>query len=188
MIETTATSASSEVSDQEIEQVERALVDSSARMPVLFFYSNSILWLIAATVFGFISSIKFHDPEFLANYSWLTYGRVLPVFQNTLVYGWAIQAGFGTSLWLMARLCRVTLRNPVLPVFGGVFWNIGVTIGVVEVLAGNSTGFEWLEFPRFVAGLLFIGYFLVAVWMLIMFRVRRAGTPYITFWYLLGAY
>ncbi len=188
MPDTTIASASPEVTDREIEQVERALVDASARMPVLFFYSNSILWLIGSTVLGFIASVKFHHPNFLADHSWLTYGRVWPAFLNMLTYGWAFQAGFGTSLWLMARLCRVTMRNPVLPVFGGVFWNVGVTIGVVEILAGHSTGIEWLEFPRYVATLLFIGYFLVAIWMLIMFRVRRPGIPYITFWYLIAAY
>src|ERR1044072_9088387 len=96
--------ASSEVSEHEIEQVERALVDSSARMPVLFFYSNGILWLFAATLLGVISSIKFHSPEFLANHQWLTLGRVWPAFMNALIYGWACQAGFGTSIWLMARL------------------------------------------------------------------------------------
>src|SRR5947209_8252319 len=76
------------VSSHDVEQVERALIDASARTPVLFFYTTAITWLIAATFFGFVASIKLSSPEFLGSWSWLTYGRVWPAYTNTLAYGW----------------------------------------------------------------------------------------------------
>ena len=70
---------------------------------------------------------------------------------NVMVYGWASMAGMGTAIWLMARLCRTTLRHPLLLVAGGGFWNLGVLLGVGGILLGDSTGYQWLEFPRYAA-------------------------------------
>jgi cytochrome c oxidase cbb3-type subunit 1 len=107
---------------------------------------------------------------------------------NMMVYGWASMAGMGTAVWLMARLCRTTLRFPLLLAAGGAFWNLGVLIGVGAILLGDSTGFQWLEFPRYVAVILFVAYTLMASWAVLMFRHRRGDQIYITQWFLLGAF
>src|SRR5213595_1869624 len=130
------------------EQLERAYIDASTRVPVLMFYTSAIAWLILGT----------------------------------------LMAGMGTAIWLMARLCRTVLRFPLLLVAGAAFWNIGVLIGVGAILLGDSTGFEWLEFPRYVAVILFIAYTLMGSWAVVMFRHRRGEQIYITQWYLLGAF
>ncbi len=179
--------ASSEVTSAEVAAVERALIDASTRAPVMFFFTTALTWLLAATFFGVIASIKMHAPEFLGNFSWLTYGRIWPAFTNTLVYGWGCPVAIGSSIWLLARLCRVALRSSMALIIGGIFWNIGVTVGVVSILSGNMRPFELLEFPRSAEALLFIAYSLVAVWGLIIFNSRREGPVYITTWYLLGA-
>ncbi|MEA3188813.1 MAG: cytochrome c oxidase cbb3-type subunit, partial [Chthoniobacter sp.] len=137
MMTQTAAPASGELTSAEVEAIDRALIDSSTRAPVMFFFTTALTWLLAATFFGLVASIKMHSPEFLGNYSWLTYGRVWPAFTNTLVYGWSCPVAIGVSIWLMARLCRVALRSPMVPVIGGIFWNIGVTVGVISILAGN---------------------------------------------------
>ncbi len=184
----TETPSSSAVTSIEVEAVDRALIDASTRAPVMFFYTTALTWLFAATVFGVIASLKMHAPEFLGGWPALTYGRIWPAFTNTLVYGWGCPAAIGTSIWLMARLCRVALRSPAALIIGGIFWNIGVTVGVISILSGNMRPFELLEFPRSAAILLFIAYSLVSVWGLIMFNKRRSGHIYITTWYLLGAF
>src|SRR5437867_1954894 len=97
-------------------------------------------------------------------------------------------AGMGTAIWLMARLCRATLRFPLLLAAGAAFWNVGVLIGVGAILLGDSTGFQWLEFPRYVAVILFVAYTLMGSWAVLMFRHRRGDQIYITQWYLLGAF
>ncbi len=107
---------------------------------------------------------------------------------NALAYGWASQAGMGTAIWLVARLTRVSLRRPTMLIFGTVFWNIAVTIGVGAILAGCGQGHEWLEFPPYVQFLLFVALLLVAAWGVTMFRLRRPGHAYICLWYLVGAF
>ena len=184
----TAAIADNEVTRGDVEQVERALIDASTRVPVLMFYTSAILWLLAGTLLAMLTSFKMHMPDLLGGVSFLTWGRLRPAHMNAMVYGWGVNVGIGTAIWLMARLCRTTLRHPLLLVAGAAFWNLGVTIGIIAIFAGDSTGHQWLEFPPYAAVILFVAYSLVVSWAILMFRFRRAGHIYITQWYLLAAF
>lgn len=164
----------------------RAIIDKSTRLPVLFFFTSAAAWLLIATVLGFISSTKLVAPGFLG-IDWLNFGRSQPAFQNALLYGWAFQAGMGVMIWMMARLCRTELKNPITLVVAGHFWNFGVAFGVIGILAGMGTPMKWLEFPSFVWPILLFSYSLVAVWLVVMFTARRKGHIFISQWYLLTA-
>lgn len=177
-----------EVSRSEVDQVERALIDASTRVPVLVFYTSAVVWLVLGTIFAALASFKMHMPDLLSGTAPLAWGRVRPAHMNIMLFGWASMAAIGTSIWLMARLCRTTLRHPLLLMTGAGFWNLGVFVGVVAILAGASTGYQWLEFPPYVAMILFVAYSLVMSWAMLMFRFRREGHIYITQWYLLGAF
>jgi cytochrome c oxidase cbb3-type subunit 1 len=183
-----APSVSSEVRTSEVEQVERALIDASTRVPVLMFYTFAIAWLLIGTVLAGFVSFRLHSPDLLANFSFLSWGRVRPAHSNIMIYGWASMAGMGTAIWLMARLCRTVLRYPLLLVAGAGFWNVGVLLGVGGILAGDSTGYQWLEFPPYAAVILFVAYSLIASWAVLMFRFRRGEQIYVTQWYLVGAF
>src|SRR3954466_7597879 len=179
---------SPEIPTSDVEQVERALIDASTRVPVLMFYTSAVVWLLIGTLLGGLTSFKSHMPDLLSGVSFLTYGRLRPAHMNVMLYGWASMVGIGTAIWLMARLSRTTLRHPLLLVAGAGFWNLGVLLGVGGILAGGSTGYEWLEFPPYASIVLFVAYSLVMSWALLMFRFRRGENIYITQWYLLGAF
>ena len=180
-------SSTPDVTRGEVEQVERALIDASTRVPVLMFYTSAVFWLLLGTILGGMTSFTLHMPDLFGGVSFLTWGRIRPAHMNVMVYGWASMAGIGTAIWLMARLCRTTLRHPLLLVAGAGFWNLGVFIGVIAILAGESTGYHWLEFPPYAAVVLFVAYTMVVSWAVLMFRFRREGHIYITQWYLIGA-
>ena len=180
--------ASASVTRSDVDQVERALIDASTRVPVLIFYTSAVVWLLLATLLALLTSLQLHMPDLLGGVSFLTWGRLRPAQMDVLLYGWASMVGIGTAIWLMARLSRTTLRYPLLLVAGAGFWNLGVFLGVSGILAGQSTGYEWLEFPPFAAVILFVAYSLVASWAVLMFRFRRTENIYITQWYLLGAF
>jgi cytochrome c oxidase cbb3-type subunit 1 len=152
------------------------------------FYTSAIVWLLIGTFLAMLVSIKMHSPDLLANCSFLTWGRVRPAHVDIMIYGWASMAGMGTAIWLMARLCRTILRSPLLLVAGAGFWNLGVMIGTAAVLSGQTTGYQWLEFPPYAAAVLLTAYILIMSWAVLMFRFRRGQQIYITQWYLLGAF
>jgi cytochrome c oxidase cbb3-type subunit 1 len=167
----------------------RSAIDRSVRLPVLFFFTSAAAWLAVSVVLGFIQSMKLHSPGFL-DYEclhFLHYGKSNPAFMGALVYGWAIQAGIGVCIWLMARLCRCEVKNPLTLIVAGHFWNLGVLLGVVGIFAGYGTSMEWLAFPKAVWPILFVAYSLVVVWLLTMFHRREPGEIYISVLYILGA-
>ncbi len=170
------------------EQLERAIIDASTRVPVLMFYASAMVWLLIGTLLAGFTVLKLHLPGWLSDISFLTWGRLRPVQMDIMIYGWASMVGMGTAIWLMARLCRTTLRHPLLLVTGTCFWNIGVLVGVTAILMGYSTGFQWLEFPPYAGVIILVAYALIISWAILMFRFRRGEQIYITQWYLLGAF
>ena len=89
--------------------VSSAEIDASCRAPVMLLFVSSVSWLLIAAGFGMLALLKFHSPSFLADCSWLTYGRVHPAHLNGAVYGFAAQAGLGVLLWILAHLGRTRL-------------------------------------------------------------------------------
>ncbi|MDX2080904.1 MAG: cbb3-type cytochrome c oxidase subunit I [Terrimicrobiaceae bacterium] len=171
-----------------LDSVERAQIDASTRLPVLLFFGSAIFWLLVGSLLGLISAWKMTHPGLLDGASWLTFGRLRPAHLNTVIYGWASAAGIGVGIWLMARLCRVALMHTKLLVTAAIFWNLGVLVGTLGIIAGDSRSIEWLEFPGYSTPILFVAYAFIGVWTIIMFRYRRPGHVYVSQWYLLAAF
>ena len=167
--------------------VGRARIDRSCALPCIAFFASSLFWLIVGTGLALIASVKFHHPQFLADISWLTFGRVRPAHLNAVAFGWGSMAGIGVTLWLMCRLCRVPLKFPAMLVVAAMIWNVGVTIGMIAILAGQSTGVEWLEFPTQAAFVLFISFAIVNIWAIVTFAARKTDHVYVSLWYLFAA-
>src|SRR5437773_10290400 len=108
------------------EQVERALIDASTRVPVLMFYTSSMSWLILGTLLAGFVSFKLHTPDMFSEISFLTWGLFWPAHMNVMVYGWASMAGMGTAIWLMAGLGRTGLRYRLLLLAGAGVRNLGL--------------------------------------------------------------
>jgi cytochrome c oxidase cbb3-type subunit 1 len=167
---------------------ERAEIDASTRGPVLLFFGSAVFWLLVGSVLGLLAAWKMTHPGLLDSLGFLTFGRIRPAHLNAVIYGWASSAGIGTGLWLMARLCRVPLMHSKLLVSAAVFWNLGVLVGVLGILAGDSRSIEWLEFPGYATPILFVAYACIGIWAVIMFRYRKPGHVYVSQWYLLAAF
>lgn len=162
-------------------------IDASCRLPLLAFFVSAAFWFLLSAVLGLIVSIKLHSPNFLAQCSWVTYGRLFPAQMDSLVYGFAAPAAFGVTLWLFCRLGRNRLVAPKLLLFAAKLWNIGVLVGTVGILAGDNTGFAWLEFPRYASPILFLAYLLVGIGAALTFHARRARQLFPSQWFLLAA-
>ena len=169
--------------------VEEAEVDRSVRGPVLMFFGSAITWLLVSLALSLVAAIKMHRPEFLTGYAFSTYGRVRPAATDALLYGWLSSAGIGIGLWLTARLSRARLVHGGFVTAAWGLWNLGITLGTFGIFNGESTSFEWLEYPRYASVLLTIAYALVAVWALMMFHARPRGqSVFIAQWYVLAAF
>ncbi|MEO7299824.1 MAG: cbb3-type cytochrome c oxidase subunit I [Verrucomicrobiota bacterium] len=162
-------------------------IDASCRYPVLLFFISAAVWFLFSAVLGLLAPIKFHSPNFFTHCPWLTYGRIHPVQLDSFVYGFAAQAAFGVTLWLFCRLGRTCLFAPKVLLLVAKIWNLGVLIGCAGILAGDSTGIAWLEFPRYASSILFAAYLLFGIWAVLTFHARRQRQLFPTQWYLLAA-
>jgi cytochrome c oxidase cbb3-type subunit 1 len=104
-----------------------------------------------------------------------------------LLYGFCIPAGLGVMLWIFSRLSQSELVLPLVPVVAANIWHLGVLVGTVAILIGDSTGFAWLEFPRGSSVLLFAAFLLIAVSAVATFGARRNRELYPSHWFLLAA-
>jgi cytochrome c oxidase cbb3-type subunit 1 len=144
-----------------VERLPARDIDLSCRTPLMLFFGAGLVWLFVGTLFTLIASIKLHGPGFLAHTPWLTFGRVDPAAANAVVYGFGVQVSLGVLLWMMCRLGGMRLLfQPALCV-AGFLWNLALAGGIVGILAGWSTGYEWLEMPHFAAVLMLVAYALI---------------------------
>lgn len=165
-----------------------AEIDQSCRLPLLLLLLSALAWLAAGSVLALIASVQLHAPAFFGNCPFFTHGHVKPAANNALIFGFASQAGIAVALWLFCRLGRTPLFRPLAVAIAAIFWNLGVTAGVVGIFAGDSTGFEWLEMPRYASSILFAAYAAFGVCALITFKLRREAVLYPSQWYLLAAF
>ncbi|HUE37558.1 MAG TPA: cbb3-type cytochrome c oxidase subunit I [Candidatus Acidoferrum sp.] len=162
-------------------------VDASCRVPLLALFGGAALWLVVGLALEIVASLTFHMPDLFACCQYLTYGRVLPAANDLIVYGFAIPAALGVILWIFARLSEAELVLPLVPIAAANIWHLGVFIGVVAILIGDSTGFAWLEFPRAASVLLFAAFMLIAISAFATFGERRERALQPPHWFLLAA-
>ena len=169
------------------ESVSAGEIDASCRLPLLVLFGHAAFWLLVSSAFGFLASLKFHAPNLLADCACLSYGRVHAVATTAFTYGFAIPAGLGVGLWIMARLGQNKVTQPWGIAFGGKLWNLGVLVSLVAILIGDSTGFENLEMPHYAGWFLWLGQLMIGLWSVLTLHHRRERPLQPSQWFLLAA-
>ncbi len=162
-------------------------IDASCRVPLLPLLGGAAIWLVIGLALSIVASLSFHNPDLFGDCRFFTYGRVLPAANDAIIYGFAIPAGLAVILWIFARLSESELLLPLVPIVAANIWHLGVLIGVVAILIGDSTGFAWLEFPRAGSILLFAAFLLIATSAMATFGARRERALQPPHWFLLAA-
>ena len=176
-------------------------IDSSIRYPLLGMIKPAAFWFVVSLIFGLIASIKLHSPGFLGNCEWLTYGKVEPVFWNSLIYGWLFNAGLACAFWLLVRLGGAPAGNGFLLTVSLSIWNVALVVGLIGILIGGTLPlnwresltvsgqlpYEWLEMPPFIAPILLASFIGMGLWGLLAFRERVHRASYASQWYVLAA-
>ena len=162
-------------------------IDSSCRLPLFTLFSGAAVWLVLSSVFGLAASMTFHKPSMFADCTVGTYGRAYPAWSHLLVYGFAIPSGLGVGLWLLARLGRVEVAKPFLIAIGAKLWHLGVLVGLVAIMNGQTSGYELFELPRYAAVILFLAFVLMAIWAFVTYSRRSEETLYPSQWFTLAS-
>lgn len=162
----------------------RLEADQSTAYVTFTFLCCAIVWLVLASTFGLISSIKLHNPEFLTEYAWLTFGRTRTLHLNMVAYGWCPMAAFGVAIWMLPRLLKTRLYGGRFALLGCMLWNAGLIAGLGSIAVGINDGLEWLEIPWQVSILLVLGGALIALPLVFTLRNRKVEHLYVSIWYM----
>ncbi|MDR4124696.1 cbb3-type cytochrome c oxidase subunit I [Yanghanlia caeni] len=166
------------------ELADRIKADQSTAYVCFVFLACAIIWLVLASVFGLISSIKLHYPEFLTQHEWLTFGRTRTLHLNMVAYGWCPMAAFGIAIWMLPRLLKTPLFGGRFALLGCMLWNAGLIAGLGSIAVGINDGLEWLEIPWQVSILLVIGGALIALPLVFTLVNRKVDHLYVSIWYM----
>lgn len=162
---------------------EVTVIDTHARGPLLLLIGSGLAWLVLSSVFALIASIQLHSPAFLGDCPWLTYGRTQALRETAFIYGWAANAGLAVALWVLGRLGGYPLRALNWVTVGTLFWNLGVTVGLIGIATGDMTSFALLQLPRYVQPLLAVAYCAIAISGVLAWHGRRTAGTYASQWY-----
>lgn len=166
---------------------DRVDADSSTAFPVFMFIAFACAWLLVGSFAGLTSSIKLHEPDWLVNQAWMTFGRLRTVHLNAVLYGWISNAALGVVLWVLPRLLRTRLIGGIWAMLGGALINTGIAGGIGAIAAGWSDGMEYLEIPWQIAIFIFIGFVLVILPVLFTLVNRKVEDLYVSVWYMVSA-
>ena len=91
------------------ELADRAQADASTARLVLVLFCCAVFWLLLASTAGLTASIKLHEPDWLTQQAWLTFGRIRTLHLNGVAYGWAPMAGLGIAMFILPRVIKTPL-------------------------------------------------------------------------------
>lgn len=162
-------------------------IDTQARGPLLLLIGSGLVWLLASGVLSLIAALQLHTPGFLADCPFFTYGHTQAMAETAFLYGWAANAGLAVALWVLGRLGGYPLRALNWVLIGALFWNLGVTVGLVGIAVGDMTSFSLLQLPRYVQPLLVFAWASMAISGVLAWAGRRTDGTYVSQWYAVGA-
>ena len=179
--------------DRALESTERAEIndridaDRSSAFPVFMFIAFACFWLLVGSAAGGIASIKLHEPDWLVQQAWLTFGRIRSIHLNAVIYGWSSNAALGVIIWLLPRMLHTRLHGAIWAMLGGSLINAGIAAGIGAIAMGWTDGMEYLEIPWQIDIFIFIGFALVILPALYTLLNRRVGHLYVSVWYFVAA-
>jgi len=152
------------------------------------FLISSIFWLILFTTFGFIVAIKFFAPEFLGQWSLITFGRIRPMHVNGVTFGFLSTGLIGVAYYIIPKLTGTKLYSEKLGNLTVILWDLAIATGTVLLGLGYTQGREYAEYIwvidlAILITLLLIGY---NIFKTILNRTERK--LYASTWYVMGTF
>jgi cytochrome c oxidase cbb3-type subunit 1 len=173
-----------QLSAAELEAV--SAINDSCRWSAGGLLLTGLFWLGMGVLLSAFAYLKLLMPDLMGDAIWMSYGRMKPASEHLLMYGFATPMALGAAYWMMARLGRKPVRHGAWVVAGGCLWNCGIVLGTGLLLAGDNTGFSWLQYPGNASLLLILGFSLIALSCWRMYYQSEGNNAYPSQGFLLG--
>lgn len=149
---------------------------------------SGLVWLIVFPFVGALVSFKFHNPEFLAQNPWLTFGRVRPLHVNGVIFGAFSTLFIALTYYAVPFLCGRRLHREEWSIGLLWIWNLFIIFGSCSLLLGYNLGFEVAEYEWPLNVLRGVVLLIVAYQALITILKRNESRFYVSLWYIVAAF
>jgi cytochrome c oxidase cbb3-type subunit 1 len=146
----------------------------------------TLVWALVGMGAGFWIAGELAFPQLNFNVAEITFGRLRAVHTSAVLFGFAANALFATSYYVVQRTCQVRLYGDRLAAFTFWGWNVTVALGMLGYLFGYSQSREYAEFEwPFDIAITVI--WVVYAWVFIQ-TLRRRSQPhiYVANWFYLA--
>ncbi|HNP29300.1 MAG TPA: cbb3-type cytochrome c oxidase subunit I [Nitrospirales bacterium] len=147
----------------------------------------AFVWFALFPLVGVTVAIKFHNPEFLSNISWLSFGRVRPVHVNGVIFGAFSTTFLGLIYYFVPRLCGIRMYKESWGWLVLGLWNAFLIAGSVSLLMGYNLGLEVAEYEWPLNILRFTALFLISIQVFGTIYRRTEPRFYVALWYTIAA-
>jgi cytochrome c oxidase cbb3-type subunit 1 len=172
----------------------RRLISGRQGPPPLEYNDDVIKWaILASVIWGVIGffigvwlALQLAYPALNGDIPWTNFGRLRPLHTSAVIFGFAGNALFATSFYVVQRTSRARLAGETIPwlIVGG--YNLFVLVGGTGYLMGITQGREYAE-PEWYADLLLLIVWVAYLVTYLRTLARRAEPHiYVANWYYLA--
>ncbi len=161
--------------------------DTAAYLTVKGFCLTSALWMMAATLIGFVAAIELVAPDLTGNISWLLFSRIRPIHVNLVLFGFVTPGLLASAFYLVPRLLRTPLYSERLGVVTVALWNVALVALVITLAAGLTQGREYAEMIWPIDVGIVAVFCLVFINLIMTVKHRQEKILYVSVWYVLAA-
>ncbi len=151
------------------------------------FSLTSAFWFAFATSIGMVAAGYLIAPDFMANISFLQFGRIRPIHVNLVLFGFVTPGLLAAAHYYVPRLLRTELFSQKVGLISVIVWNVAVVSAVVSLSTGHSQGREYAELIWPVDMLVIVSFALVVLNLLMTVRQRKEPVLYVSIWYACAA-
>ena len=148
---------------------------------------TSAFWFAVATSFGMLAASYMIAPDFMANISFLEFGRIRPIHVNLVLFGFVTPGLLAAAHYFVPRLLATKLYSQKLGMITAILWNLAIGTGAVALSLGYSTAREYAELIWPAKILIVISFVLISTNFFLTVRNRREPILYVSVWYVCAA-
>jgi cbb3-type cytochrome c oxidase subunit I len=148
---------------------------------------SGAVWFVIGVLYGLVMSNELTTPDLFAGVGPLVFSRLRPAHINIVLFGFLSTAFFGAWYFIVPRLCQTPLRSERAANILLFLWNTTVVIGVIALMAGDTQGKEYTEFPWYIDWPVLVLMCMNGVIIFQTIAARREPKMYVSLWYIGGS-
>jgi len=148
----------------------------------LFFWAT-VLWGVVAMLVGLMVAFLFLYPNYMADISWLSFGRLRPLHTNAAIFAFVGNGFFLGMYYSMQRLLKTRMFSDLLSKIHFWGWQLIIVLAAVTLPLGLTSSKEYAELEWPIDILVVLIWVVMGINMIGTLLKRRQRHIYVAIWF-----